>query len=395
VRIRIQRRGLVPAIVVAIVGTVLLYLGSTYGVAAWHASRSSVESGVGALPTLIENSPDTVPTTDEYGPVGSVSVVFAGTDVRRGLLGSLEDPWIAMSAQSGEYRALIAPDLPAPAAGAVVSSPDGTLLAWAGGSGVVVYDTVTAESEDLPVADASAVGAFSPDGSQLLTYAGAAITVVDTAAGESLATVDAPAEALARAAWRPDGSAVDVVVGSELTTLEVASGEVSTQPTELPEAAALAWSPTGDRLVSLQEDSGALRLFLSEVADDGSVGAPTRIDTTGLAIDRLLAFSGERTVAVIALQLQSGSLEQIVDVPLDGRSATGLTGLPAPGENWVGTPTLAVASENLFAGSTEFDDPVWPWSYTSRLVGCSIFSLFLLGLYVTRRPRTGLGGASS
>lgn len=386
-RIRIERRGLVPAIVVAIMGTVLLYLGSTYGVAAWHASRTSVESGVGTLPSLIKNSPDTVPTTSEYGPVGSVSVVFAGTDVRQGLLGRVDDPWIAMSAQSGEYRALIAPDLPAPAPGAVVSSPDGTRLAWVGGSGVIVYDTVTAESEELPVPQASAVGAFSPDGSQLLAYAVEGMVVVDAATGESLATVDAPADAPARAAWRPDGSAVDVVLGSELTTVEVASGDVSTQPTELAETAALAWSPTGDRLVSLQENSGAQRLFLSEVGGDGSVGAPTRVDTAGLAIDRLLAFSGDRTVAVIALQLQSGSLEQIVDVPLDGRSATGLTGLPARGENWVGTPTLAVASENLFTGSTEFDDPAWPWSYTARLVGCIVFALFLLGLYVTRRPR--------
>ena len=52
-RIRIQRRGLVPAIVVAVIGTVLLYLASTYGVAAWHASRASAESGVGTLPSQI------------------------------------------------------------------------------------------------------------------------------------------------------------------------------------------------------------------------------------------------------------------------------------------------------------------------------------------------------
>lgn len=386
-RIRIQRRGLVPAIVIAIVGTVLLYLGSTYGVAAWHASQTSVESGVGTLPAIIENSPDTVPTTDEYGPVGSVSVVFAGTDVRRGLFGSLDDPWIAISAQGGEYRALIAPQLPAPETGAVVPNPDGTRLAWAGGSGVVVYDTVTAESEELTVPDASAVGPFSPDGSLLLAYAAGALAVVDVATGDALATVDAPAEALGRAAWRPDGSAIDVVIGRQLTTVQLPSGDVSTQSTELPETASLAWSPTGDRLVSLQEESGALRLFVSEAASAGALGAPTRIDTSGLAIDRLLGFSGEHTVAVIALQLESGSLEQIVDVPLDGRSANALTGLPAPGENWVGTPTLAVATENLFTGSTEFNDPVWPWSYTARLVGCSIFALFLLGLYVTRRPR--------
>jgi hypothetical protein len=387
VRIRIQRRGLVPATAIAVAGTALLYLGATYGVAAWHASRTSVESGVGTLPALIENAPDTVPTTDEYGPVGSVSVVFAGTDVRRGLLDRLDNPWIAMSAESGEYRALIAPDLPQPSAGAVVPSAEGSRLAWAGGSGVVVYDTVTGESVELSVPQASAVGAFSPDGSMLLAYGAEGLVVVDAATGESMAAVDAPASAVPRAAWRPDGSAVDVVIGSELTALEVSSGEVSTQPTELPESASLAWSPNGDRLVSLQEESGALRLFVSDAADDGSLGPPTRLASSGLAIDRLLGFSGERTVSVIALQLQSGSLEQIVDVPLDGRSASALTGLPAPGENWVDTATLGVATENLFTGSTEFNDPVWPWSYTARLVGCSLFSLFLLGLYVTRRPR--------
>jgi hypothetical protein len=289
--------------------------------------------------------------------------------------------------ESGEYRALIAPDLPPPSAGAVVPSAEGRRLAWAGGSGVVVYDTVTGESVELSVPQASAVGAFSPDGSMLLAYGAEGLVVVDAATGESMAAVGAPASAVPRAAWRPDGSAVDVVIGSELTALEVSSGKVSTQPTELPESASLAWSPTGDRLVSLQEESGALRLFVSDAADDGSLGPPTLLDSSGLAIDRLLGFSGERTVSVIALQLQSGSVEQIVDVPLDGRSASALTGLPAPGENWVDTATLGVATENLFTGSTEFNDPVWPWSYTARLVGCSLFSLFLLGLYVTRRPR--------
>ena len=73
-RIRIQRRGLVPAAVVAVIGTVALYLGSTEGLAAWHASRSAPQSGTGWLPTVIENAPPTVPTTDVYGPPGSVAV---------------------------------------------------------------------------------------------------------------------------------------------------------------------------------------------------------------------------------------------------------------------------------------------------------------------------------
>ncbi|MGH3348125.1 MAG: WD40 repeat domain-containing protein [Nocardioides sp.] len=387
-RIRIQRRGLVPAIVIAVVGTVLLYLGATYGVAAWHASRTSVESGVGTLPSQIENAPDTVATTDEYGPVGSVSVVFAGTEAHHGLLGSIDDPWIAMSAQSGEYRALLAPDLPDPVAGAVTTSPDGNRLAWVGDSGVVVYDTITGDSEELPVPGVSAVGAFAPDGSMLLTYAADGLAVVDVTGGEVLATTEAPPESVARAAWRPDGSAVDVVTGTQLTTVALPSGDVTQHDTELPETSSLAWSPTGDRLVSMQEESGANpRLFVSEVSEDGALGSPTQIDSTGFALDRLLGFSGERTISVVALQLQSGSLEQIFDLPLDGRSASPLTALPSPGENWAGTPTLSVATDNLYQGSSEFPDRVWPWSYTSRLAGCILVSLFLFGLYVTRRPR--------
>jgi hypothetical protein len=221
----------------------------------------------------------------------------------------------------------------------------------------------------------------------LLTYAAEGLAVVGVPGGEVLATTDAPPEAVARAAWRPDGSAIDVVTGSQLTTVALPSGEVTQQDTELPEAASLAWSQTGDRLISLQEESGANRLFLSELGEDGTLGSPIQVDSTGLAIDRLLGFSGERTVAVVALQLRTGSLEQIVDVPLDGRSAIPLTVLPPTGENWAGTSTMSVATDNLYQGSTEFPDRVWPWSYTSRLVGCLVVSLFFLGLYVTRRPR--------
>lgn len=386
-RIRIQRRGLVPAIVVAVIGTALLYVASTYGVAAWHASRASVESGVGTLPSQIENAPDTVATTDDYGPVGAVSVVFAGTEARDGLLRSIDEPWIAISAASGEYRVLMAPDLPAPVAGAVSTSPDGNRLAWVGGEGVVVYDTVSGDSRDLTVPGLSEVGAFSPDGSMLIGFGTEGLVVVDLSNGEVVATTEAPPRSVARAAWRPDASAVDVVTGTQLTTVAVPSGTVSRLKTQLPESASVAWSPTGDRLVSMQEVAGVNLLFVSELGDDGVLGTPTRVDTTGLAIERLLGFSGERTVAVIALQLSSGSLEQIIDVPLDGRSATPLTVLPSPGENWVGTPTMSVATDTLFQGSTDFPERTWPWSHVARLVGCIVIGVFLLGLYVTRRPK--------
>jgi hypothetical protein len=256
-----------------------------------------------------------------------------------------------------------------------------------GGEGLVVYDTVTADSTDLAVPGLSAVGAFAPDGSMLVGFGSDGLVVVDLADGDVVAATEAPPRSVARAAWRPDGRAIDVVTGTQLTTIAVPSGTVSRQKTELPESASLAWSPNGDQLVSMQEVAGANRLFLSELGDDGVLGTPTRVDTTGLAIERLLGYSGDRTVGVIALQLSSGSLEQIIDVPLDDRSATPLTVLPPPGQNWIGTPTLAVATDTLFQGSTDFPERTWPWSYQARLVGCIVIGVFLLGLYVTRRPR--------
>ncbi len=69
---------------------------STIGLAAWHTSQADPQPGAGALPTVVENAPASVPTTDEYGPVGGVSLVFAGTEVRDGLTGTLEHPWIAV-----------------------------------------------------------------------------------------------------------------------------------------------------------------------------------------------------------------------------------------------------------------------------------------------------------
>ena len=385
-RVRIQRRGLVPALVVAVVGTLLLYLASTMGLAAWHASRAAPQSGAGALPTVVENAPPSVPTTDEYGPIGGVSLVFAGTEVRDGLLGTLERPWIAVASHTGEYRAIDAPDLPAPGPAAMTTSRDGNLLAWATGDGVVVYDTVTGESRSLSVDGVDQVGGFSPDSTLLLAH-GEELSILDVTSGEVVATADAADDVLGRTAWRFDSSAVDFVVGSELTTLG-ADGDVTTQPTDIPEPAPLAWSPTGDRLASLRTVDGAKRLFLSQLGEDGTLADGEQVSTEGIALDRLLGFSGERTVAVVAYLSESGSVERILDIPLDGRSPSDLTTLPPVGENWFDTSTLAIASDNLVTGSTEYPSQVWAWSYTSRLVACTLFSLFLLGLYVTRRPRS-------
>jgi len=387
VRVRIQKRGLFPALFVAVVGTVLLYLASTVGLGAWHASQAAPQPGAGALPTVVENAPPSVPTTDEYGPVGGVSLVFAGTAVLDGLVGTLEHPWIAVSSRTGEYRAIDAPDLPAAGPAVMTTSHDGNLLAWATGDGVVVYDAVTGESRTVPAEAVDHVGGFSPDSSLLLVQ-GEELGIVDVGSGDVVATAEADEPVVGRAAWRADSSAVDFVVDDELTTLGVGDGDVSTQPTDIPEPASLAWSTNGDRLANLRQVDGVNRLFVSPLGDDGTLAEGEQVSTEGIALNRLIGFSGERTVAVAAYLLESGSVERILDIRLDNRPPSDLMTLPSPGENWVDTATLTIASDNLVAGSTEYDGQVWPWSYSSRLVACTLFALFLLGLYVTRRPRS-------
>ena len=88
-----------------------------------------------------------------------------------------------------------------------------------------------------------------------------------------------------------------------------------------------------------------------------------------------------------AYLLESGSLERVLDISIDGGSPVDLTTLPSPGDNWVGSETLAVSGAALRAGSTDFDNQVWPWSYRARLVSCLLLGLFGLGLWLTRRHR--------
>ena len=105
-------RSVVLALVVTVLAVVVLYLAATWGFATWSQSQSPRESGIGATPTTVENAPPSVGTTGQYGPLGAVSMVYAGTAVEDGLLGDVEQPWLAIAAQTGDYRALSAPDLP-------------------------------------------------------------------------------------------------------------------------------------------------------------------------------------------------------------------------------------------------------------------------------------------
>jgi len=375
------------ALVVTVLVVAVAYLASTWGLSALSRSSTPSDTGASVLPSAVDNAPPSVGTTEQYGPLGQVSMVYAGTDVEAGLLSEVERPWVAVGARSGDYRAISAPDLPTAQAGAVALSQGGDRLAWATGGGVEVYDPATDTARLVPLDGASRVGSFSPDGSLLTVHAGG-LAVLDLASGDVVAEAAGTDPRLVRrAAWRADGSAVDYVQGTDLVTLPVDGGEPTTQPSPFAEASALAWAPTGEQLVALQDGKGVLTLLAAPADQDGRLGEAQKLDTSGISLDGLLGFSGDGTVAVRAYLLESGNIERILDVQLDGGSPVDLATLPPPGENWRGSATLAVSGDALRSGSTDFDNEVWPWSYRARLVACVLLGLFGLGLWLTRRQR--------
>jgi hypothetical protein len=365
----------------------VMYLASTWGVAAWHRGQSIPDSGVVTLPIAVDNAPPSVATTDEYGPLGRVSMAYAGTEVEDGLLGEVARPWIAISAYTGDYRALSAPKLPPASPGAVTMTESGDQLAWATGSGIVVYDPVTDAARLFDLEGATGVGSFSRDGGMLTVHA-RGLRVLELDSGDVVAEVTGtPAELVRRAAWRPDGSAVDFVDRGQLVTVHIADGRRSVDPARFGPDADLAWSPTGDQLVGLQKVDGIRRLFSASVDRSGRLEEPLLLNTDGISLERLIGFSSENTVSMSAYLLESGAVERVLDIRLDGGPPIDLVTLPPSGENWLGSQTMTVAADALRSGSTDFGNHLWPWSRTARLATCVLIGLFGLGLWLTRPLR--------
>lgn len=381
------RSGLLRAVVAALALALVAYLASTVLFDAWVRSQEVSTSGRAHLPSVLYNAPESVATTDRRGPVGPVAAVFAGTRVLDGLVGEVDRPWIAVSSRTGDYRAVSGPDLPAPTPAGVVVSREGDLLAWAGDGTVVVHDTHTGENRVLEAPGVTAVGAFAPDGQRLLVQA-AELRVVDVATDEQVASLgEVPARAVAQAVWRPDGTAVSLVDG-RLVEIDVESGRRTPSDVAVSADAELAWSPSGKRLVSLQEMSGARRLQVWERRSDGSVDLVRSAPTEGISLARLLGFADEDTVAVVGLALETGGIQRLFKVAVDGSdTAVEIGQLPAAGDNWVGTETLEVATSALRGGTTRFAEPRWPWSHVAKLVSSLVLALFALGMFLTRRPR--------
>lgn len=374
-------------------------LATLVGVGSYLASSAALRASlqvdaapglVGTVPDFVYNVPDTAPTTEDYGPVGPVSLVFAGTDVRDGVWGELEHPWIAVSSRTGDYRALSAPHLPEPGPGAVSISPDGTALAWGFAGGVVLYDPVEDEAREIgeTLGENPVVGRFSPDGGHLAVHDGA-LHVLDLASGEVAASLgDVEEDAARLAAWTPDGAALTYVTGDRLVRHDWRSGSRTETPAAILAGSTLAWRPSGGQLAAMREVRGVRSVEVFDVAADGRIRLASRVTPDGFAQQDLLGFTSDTKVAVTALRMETGPLPLVYEMSTTNEAPPArVMQLPGPGSNWVGPETMSIAGQPLARGSSAFDEPLWPWADLSRLVVAALVALFAVGLYLTRRPR--------
>ncbi len=385
-----SRVKVVVAVVVAALLGVVGYLASTVGVRAVQSSQVSSTTAPGRLPEVVWNAPETVPTTADSGPVGPVSMVFAGTDVLTGLSGELVNPWIAISSQTGQYRALSAPHRPEPASDAVALSADGTALAWGFDDGVVIYDPVEDKAREVGggVSGDPDVGPFSPDGRHLAFFDGS-LRVIEVASGRVVATLSGVSETAARqAVWTSDGAALSYVVAGRFITHIWRSDAVTAAPAPIPEGATLAWQPAGDQLAAMREARGVSFVEIFDVAADGRISRARVLRPDGYSQQELLGFTSDSAVAVTALTLETGGVEFVYEMStVDTSPPTQLVRLPGEGTNWAGLDTLQVAAQPLSRGSGAFPEPSWPWSHLAKLVASIVIAMFGLGLYLTRPSR--------
>lgn len=381
-----RRKPLIAALLAVLLGAAT-YLASTEGVAVLRRSEPLASVEAGHVPEFVYEPTDTVPTTADYGPVGPVSLVFAVPDVRVGLLGWMDNAWVAVSSQDGGYRAISAPHRPAPAPDAVAVSPDGTTLAWAYDEGVVVYDAVTDEAREVTAGLGAdpAVGQFSPDGRRLTVYDGS-LRVLEVDTGEVAGPLEGVGEEAARrAVWHPDGSALTYLEEGRLVRHDWQSGDRVETSTTIDPTAVVAWHPSGEQLAATREVRGVKEVEVYDVGRDGRLTLGHTVSPDGYAQQELMGWASDISVAVTALRLETSSLELAFSMRADGTSPpTQLMQLP---DEPISNDSIEVASGPLAGGSVDFDEPRWPASDLAKLVGSIILTVFAFGLYITRRPR--------
>ncbi len=382
------RTRLTVALLLAAVLAGALYLVSTAGLQALEGTGPTDPPRTsGSVPAFVYDAPETVRTTEDYGPVGPVAVVYAGGEVREGLLGRMENPWVAVSATNGDYRALSAPHRPAARPGAVRVSPDGLTLAWSFADGVVLYDPLTDTAREVTegLGADPLVGDLSPDGSLLLVH-DSALRIVEVESGRVVGTAAGVSRGTARrTTWTRDGESLTYVDDGTLVTHRWADDTRTRVPTSLRPDATLAWSPAGDRLAAMEEERGVREVAVYDVGRHGALRHTSTIDPDGYAQQDLLGFVTEDSVAVSALTLETATLPLVFEMSTTGDVPPAELMQLQGSEQTVGT--MEVATDAVTQGSSPFAEPRWPVSSMAKLVGSVIVAVFLLGLYVTRRPR--------
>jgi len=379
----VWRRVALP-VLVAVLVVVAGFLALTRGADLLAAAEDRPMRGEPRLPASVRVAPETLPTTADHGPLGPVSLVFAAVSVESGLTGHLTNPWVAVSSLDGTYRAISRTDLPSAARGTAVSvAPDGRRLAWADGDSVVLYDPVRDRARRQQLDGLVTVGAFSPDGRRLLLHDGV-LRSLDVRSGETTRLVrDASASVAPRAAFSPEGDAVTWVEGGRLRTARLDGSTVREQRFALPQTTTLAWSPSGRELASLGSAGGRLQVWRSaggRVRTQGRVSQPR-----GVYVERLVGFTGEHELMLVGLTTATGTLPQLFSLDLRSGATSAVTALPSQGENWVDAGTVSFAGDALANGSEEFPPPPDPWSDRGKLSMLVIVTVFLLGLWLTRK----------
>lgn len=374
--------------VVAVLGTVLLvaatYLCLTEGLERVNRTDGPVTAtGPGYLPTVVFDPPETVPTTADRGPVGPVSLVFADDPAA----GAPAAPWIAVSAQTGDYRALSAPHLPPAGPDALAVSSDGTHLAWAFGDGLVVYDTTTDRARTVTdgLGAVVAVGGFSPDGRHLTAYDGR-LQVVHVTTGSVAGTLAGVDERQARqAAWTPDGTGLGYVDDGALVTHRWAAGVSRRTEAPIRADATLAWAPEGDQLAASRRTVYAQLVDVLALSRAGELTRTASLRRVRHSMQRLLGYSGSDAVMLLGLAAETGPIPKLYEMPTSGApGGTDVARLPVDAH--VST-TLQVAAGPLRNGSWAYPEPDWPVSDAAKLVASVLTGVFVLGMYATRRRR--------
>lgn len=382
-----SRLSQVVAVVVAVLLGTAAYVALTTGMETLRRTEEVPARGPGNVPEFIYNPPDTVPTTASSGPVGPVAVVFAGTEVLTGLSGKLENPWIAVSSQTGDYRALSVPHSPEPSRDAIALAPDGRQLAWGFDRGVVLYDPVTDRARELGegLGPDPRVGSFSPDGRLLLVHDGD-LRVLEVESGDIVGTLEGLGQRSAgQAVWTPSGDAVTYVEGGELVIHGWDDAERTSAPTTIRRDATIAWQPAGEQLAAMRDVRGVRTVDVFDVAPDGTQTLVGTVEQDGYAQQELLGFTGDTRVTVTALTLETATIPLVFNMSTeDAFPPTRVMQLPGSGDV---ADTLQVAADPLAEGSVAFDEPNWPASNRAKLVASIVVTLFALGLYLTRRPR--------